>query len=279
MTLRFHRATLTFAVLLLFCTSLVKAQSPCVTKNTAFLPGEELNYNVVYNWGMIWVESGHATFSVRPAQFQGKNCYLFNGIGSTYPKYDWFYKVKDVFESYVDTLNFRPLKFRADIWEGNKKERHTYIFNHPAKKVYTVIGKGHSSIKTDTVKIGACSIDVLTAIYYARNIDYSKCEINDTISISLLLDGSLYPIYVRYKGKAVYDAGELGKFNCIKFTPLLVEGSIFKKGESMVVWVTDDDNKIPLYIETPIIVGSIKVKLKSYKGLRYSEASKITKTN
>lgn len=255
--------------------SLLFSQTNCVSENTAYEPGEELNYKVIYNWGMIWLESGKATFRVGSARIKGKTLYVFNGSGSTYPNYDWFYKVKDVFESYVDSATLRPLTTSATIWEGSKREKHYYVFNFNTKKAYTKITRGSKPEKVDTVKTAACTIDVTTAIYYARNIDYSNCKKNDTISISLLLDGKVYPIYIRYLGKGQYNAGALGKYNCIKFSPLLVEGSIFKGGEGMTVWVTDDKNKIPLYIETPIVVGSIKVKLTSYKGLRNAEESKI----
>ncbi len=224
---------------------------------------------------MIWLESAHASFKVSSAKLNGKNCYLFNGSGSTYTKYDWFYKVRDVFETYVDSESFRPLKFRADILEGSKNDKHTYIFNTPQKKAYTIINHGRKPVHVDTLKINACTIDVLTAIYYARNIDYSNCKTNDTVGISLLLDGKVYAIYVRYLGKEVFTSKELGKYNCIKFSPLLVEGSIFKKGEGMTVWVSNDKNKIPIYIETPITVGTVKVKLMNYKGLKNREEAKI----
>jgi hypothetical protein len=250
------------------------AQKNCVTQNTAFAPGEELNYKVVYNWGMIWMESAEASFQVSRTVYNGKSCYLFRGAGSTYPKYDWFYKVRDVFEAHVDSESFRPLKFRADIHEGGKKDKHTYLFHPSKKKAYTIINRGSRPAETDTVSVTACTIDVLSAIYYARNIDYSACRVNDTVSISLLLDGQVHAIYVRYLGKEKFSSKELGTYDCIKFSPLLVEGSIFKKGEGMTVWVTDDRNKLPLYIETPIIVGMIKVKLMSYKGLRNPEEAR-----
>jgi hypothetical protein len=251
------------------------SQNTCINKNTAFSTGEELHFKVIYNWGLIWLESGHASFTVRSALQNGKNCYLFNGTGSTYPKYDWFYKVKDYFEASVDSESFRPVKFFANIQEGSKRDKHTYLFNNTNKRAYTIINRGGEPVQVDTLKIGNCTIDVLTAIYYARNIDYSNCKPNDTVSISLLLDGKVYPIYVRYIGKEVYRSEELGAYNCIKFKPLLVEGSIFKKGEDMTVWVTNDKNKIPLYIETPIIVGTIKVRLASFKGLRNPVDAKI----
>lgn len=251
------------------------SQTDCVKKNIAFAAGEELNYKVAYDWGLIWVESAHASFKVKSGSLNGRSCYVLNGSGSTYPKYDWFYKVRDVFETHLDSESFRPLKFRADILEGSKKDKHTYIFNNAQKKAYTIINHGTSPVKVDTVKIHPCTIDVLTAIYYARNIDYSKCKVNDTVSISLLLDGKVYAIYVRYLGKEQFTSKELGRYNTVKFSPLLVEGSIFKKGEGMTVWVSDDKNKLPLYIETPIIVGTIKVRLTSYKGLKNPEDAKL----
>jgi hypothetical protein len=100
--------------------------------------------------------------------------------------------------------------------------------------------------------------------------------VNDTVSNTLVLDGKLFGVYVRYLGKTVYHSKELGSYNCIKFSPLLVEGSIFKAGEGMTVWASDDENKLPVYIETPIIVGTVKVMLQSYNGLKYPERAKIS---
>ncbi len=251
------------------------AQTACKVRNSAFSSGEELKYKVIYNWGAIWIESAEGTFTVAPAEVKGRICYHLSGTGYTYPKYAWFYKVQDVYNAYVDSESFRPLRFNADVHEGGKKEKHDYFFNNASEKVYMSIQRGKDPAKVDSLKIGSCTIDVLTAIYYARNIDYSACKPNDTISVSLLIDGKLYPIYVRYLGKTVYTSKELGQFNCVKFSPLLVEGTIFKGGEGMIVWVTDDKNKIPLYIETPIVIGTVKVKLVSYKGLRNPEDSKV----
>lgn len=247
----------------------------CDIQNKSFASGELLRYEVIYNWGPIWLESAYTEFSVSASQLNGRPCYLFRGEGGTYPKYDWFFKVRDHFETYVDSSTFRPIRFKADIAEGSKKDKHTYIFNNALKEVYTVITRGKKPVAIDTLNIGACSVDVLTAIYYARNIDYSKCKVNDTISMSIILDGKVFPIYVRYLGKTVYESKELGKFNCIKFRPLLVEGSIFRGGEHMTVVVTDDENKIPLYVESAIVVGTVKVKLTTYKGLRHPLSSKL----
>jgi hypothetical protein len=82
------------------------------------------------------------------------------------------------------------------------------------------------------------------------------------------LDGEVFPSYVRYLGKETIKSDLLGQVRCIKFRPKLIEGTLFKGGEEMVVWVTDDDNRMPVYVQTPILVGTIKVSLIKYTGLR-----------
>jgi hypothetical protein len=252
-----------------------RAQYPCNINQLAFKTNELLEYKVVYNWGLVWLESGYSSFSVNTINHNGRAAFHFKGQGATFPKYDWFYKVNDYFEAIVDSTTFHPLKFTATVNEGNKHDKHTYLFDHMRQRAFTVITRGTKKTQIDTLKIAPCTIDVLTAIYYARSLDYSKCKINDTIGMSLLIDGKVYPIYVRYLGKDKREVEDLGKFNCVKFSPLLVEGSIFKKGEGMTVWVSDDENKLPVYIETPIIVGTVKVTLTKYKGLKYPVSARI----
>ena len=128
--------------------------------------------------------------------------------------------------------------------------------------------RNNKPAKLDSINITSCTNDIGTAIYYTRCLDFSKSKKNDTIPITFVLDGKVYYSYIRYLGKEIINSELLGNVRCIKFSPKLVEGTIFKGGEGMVVWVTDDENKIPIYVETPIIVGVIKVKLSGYYGLR-----------
>lgn len=261
----------TLGIYLLQLLPVVAYAQACVPSPFAFRTGEELHYKVIYNWGMLWLESAQASFTVKQGTLNGRTVFAFTGSGSTLPKYDWFFKVRDNFKAWADTSSLKPLRFEAEVHEGGKKEKHIYLFNHRAGRAYTVINRSSKRTDVDTVPTGPCTIDVLTAIYYARSIDYSKCKVNDTVGISLLLDGKVYPTYVRYRGRDIYKSAETGEWRCIKFSPLLIEGTIFKKGEDMTVWVSDDENKLPVYIETPITVGTVKVRLTSYKGLRYPE--------
>src|SRR5258706_264273 len=79
------------------------------------------------------------------------------------------------------------------------------------------------------------------------------------------------PVYhITGEGKTKY-----GKFRAIKFRPLLIKGTIFSGGEKMTVWVSDDENHIPLRVESPIVVGKVKVDMMGNKNLRHPLTSLI----
>ena len=250
------------------------AQTSVPIVMNAFKSGEVLNYKVTYNWGVIWLDAGSATFSIQQRAYKGKPSYYFTGVGSTFPNYDWIYKVRDKFESYADTSNLKPLRFTRDQREGSTFIYESALFNFIRKKAYDVVRIGEKT-KLDSVKITEPTIDVMTAINWARCIDFSKYKVNDTIPITLYLENKIYPVYIRYVGKEDHTVEGVGTFHCIKFRPKLIAGTIFKGGEGMTVWVTDDKNKIVVYVETPIVVGTIKVSITSYSGLRNPLTSKV----
>ena len=244
------------------------AQKNCTVNNETFKAGEIFTYKINYNWGAIWVSAGEASFSVENKIVNGRSVYHFLGQGSTYSKYDFLYKVRDKYESYADTLSLKPLRFIREASEGGAYTFDDYVFNSAGNKVYTNSRRNKKPGKFDSIPITSCTKDVLTAIYYTRCLDFSKYKANDTIPITFVLDGEVFPSYVRYLGKETIQSDLLGRVRCIKFRPKLIEGTLFKGGEEMVVWVTDDNNRMPVYVETPILVGTIKVNLIKYTGLR-----------
>lgn len=240
-------------------------ENTCTVGNTAFSIGEQVYYKVSYNWNSLWLNAGEVSFKVNEGFFNNAPCYHMVGYGSTYKSYDMFYKVRDTYESYMDMQTLKPLRFVRNVNEGGYTINQNVIFKH--KENQAVSAKG-------TFPIPECIQDVLSAIYFARNIDFAKYKKNDTIPVTLFLDDKIYPVYIRYLGKEIVTTRN-GKYNCIKFTPLLIEGTIFKGGEEMKVWVTDDGNKIPVRVESPIIVGSVYAELYKYSGLRNPVSSKV----
>jgi hypothetical protein len=121
----------------------------------------------------------------------------------------------------------------------------------------------------DTISIPGCTFDLVSILYYVRNLDLSGCRIMDTIPINLLIDNEIYNIYFRYLGTEKRKIRKLGEIDCMKFSAMLIQGSVFKGGEKMFIWVTNDKNRLPVYVESPIIIGSVRATLIDIKGNRY----------
>lgn len=227
--------------------------------------GEEVKYRVFYNVGGTWTSTGEAVFSTKVTTYNGIPAYHIVGTGRTYSSYDWIFKVRDRYETYIDKNKLVPLRFKRNVSEGKTKFTNDVTFDHKTKKA-----------KSDgrTFNIQECTQDVLSTIYFARNIDFDKYAIGSRIPFTMFLDNELHSLYIRYMGKTKINT-QYGTFNAIKIVPLLIEGTIFKGGEKMVVYVSDDKNRIPLRIETPILVGNIKVDLMSFRNLKFPFTAKI----
>lgn len=252
---------------LIISTGLSAGDDFCGLKNSAFHQGESIRYNVYYSVIGLYVNAGTANFSVALDKMNNKPAYHVTGIGSSNTSYDWIFKVRDKYETYIDTATLQPLKFIRQVEEGGYKINENVTFNKVANSAITTKG---------VFKVPACIQDVLSSIYYARNINYANYKVEDKIPFSMFLDNQIYNLYIKYLGKEEIKT-KYGKFKAIKFRPLLVKGTIFSGGEKMTVWVTDDANHIPLRIESPIVIGSVKVDMMGYKGLRYPLSSLISK--
>lgn len=221
---------------------------------------------VYYTTLGMYVSAGEAKFSTSLERFNGQPVYHCVGTGTSYSFFDNFYKVRDRYESYIDTATMLPVKFIRNVYEGGSTIYNNVSFNQKNKTAVSTKG---------LFKVTPCIQDVISAVYYARNINFSRYRPGDKIPFDMFLDDEIFHLYLRYEGRENIRT-KYGKFRAIKFKPLLIKGSIFEGGEKMNVWISDDPNHILLRAESPISVGSIKVDMMGYKNLRYPLSSLIT---
>jgi len=257
---------LLIAILVSFSVRLTAGDDFCGIRNNSFLGGESLNLIVFYNALGLYVNAGTANITVNAERLFNKPVYHIVGTGTTNSKYDWIFKVRDRYETYIDTATLQPYKFIRNVDEGGYKKYENITFNQVANTAITTNG---------IYKVPNCIQDVVGAVYYARNIDFNRYKPGDRIPFFMFLDNEVYNMYIRYEGKTTVKT-RYGKFRAIKFKPLLLKGTIFEGGERMTVYVSDDANKIPLRIESPLLVGSVKVDMMSYDNLRYPLTSLIS---
>ena len=239
----------------------------CGIRNSAFQAGESVTFKAYYSLASVYFSAGEAVFSVSQEQLNGKTVYHVTGTGKSNSFVDDFFKVRDKYESFIDTGSLQPYKFIRNVNEGGYKTYENITFNRTT----------NTAITTACVfKVPSCIQDVLSSIFYARNIDFNKYKAQDTIPFSMFLDNQVYHLHIRYLGKETLKT-RYGKFRTIKFKPLLIKGTIFEGGEKMNVWVSDDPNHLPLRIESPVTVGKIYADMMNYQNPRYPLSSLISR--
>jgi hypothetical protein len=225
-------------------------------KQTAFKPGEKLVYRLTYG---VW-DAGEATLSVLPTQrtVKGRKLWRVRGVGKTISAFEWFYKVDDVYESYIDQKALVPWVFKRRVDEGGFKINQDYTFFQHKNKVKNEKGKEFDV--PNKVQ------DMISAFYYARTIDFSKAKVNDLFEVDIFLDDELFPTKIKYLGKEVIKTRK-GKFSCHKFSPLVEQGRVFNSDDALVAYITDDGYKIPIMVKAKIQIGTIKMHLVKWDGL------------
>lgn len=262
-----------FFVFFLLTLSSINIYGQCVKENTVFQSGEKVYYSAYYNWGFIWLDAGLVSFTATNTKWNGKDAMLLESIGTTRKGYDRFFMIRDTFISYVYPKSLKPLEFYRATNEGSTRSHHHYLFNDKLAKAR--ISRDGNPFEHFDIKLSDCTFDLLSMIYQARNIDFEKYKVGDKIPINLLIDGEVFDLTIKYLGEEVVSDRSGRTFKCLKFQPELVEGTIFKAGNDMVVWVTKDKNRVPVIVEAKILIGSVKAILLDYQGLKYPLTSLV----
>jgi hypothetical protein len=229
---------------------------------TAFKEGEWLRFKMSYSG---FLKAGNATLEVKEDSINGKEVFHVVGKGWTTGLIKWFFKVNDTYESYFDKQNLKPYIFKRNINEGGYKINRKINFDYNTNKA-TI--EDYKLNTTKTVDIGNIQ-DMMSSFYFLRNHDVSQLKNGDEISLDMFLDAQTYPFKLRLLGREILKT-RFGKIKTLKFRPLVQAGRVFKANESVTIWITADDNKIPIKLKASLAVGSLRAELDAYKGLANS---------
>lgn len=224
--------------------------------NNAWMPGEKLNYRVHYGF----VNAGLIEMKIEESlvEISGRQVYHINAKGNSVSGFDWIYKVRDHFQTYVDEQAIQPLQFVKRMEEGTYKDSDFVLFNYKTKKISSK--KGNKDMPKDVQ-------DVISAIYYARTLNIKNAKKGDIFPLNVYLDGEVFNLNIKYMGKETLKT-DIGKVHAVKFIPQVVADRIFKDNNALELWVSDDENKVPLRVKAELLVGSVKIDLTSYSGLK-----------
>lgn len=223
--------------------------------NESFTIGEKLTYRLHY--GII--DAGEAVLQVKESKIKakGRDLYRIVGTGRSIKAFDWFFKVRDRYESYVDKESIIPWYFIRRVNEGGFIINQDYTLHQDLQ----LVDDGETKIK-----VPLNVQDMLSAYYYARTLDFENAEKGDVFEFNTIVDGEIFPLKIKFLGRDQIKI-RMGKFKALKFCPVIQTGRVFKKEEDLTVWISDDKNKIPLCAKAKILFGSVKFEVVDYQGL------------
>lgn len=246
-----------FAVLLLLAFNYSFAQEVSKTADAAFKVGERLDYKLKY--GFFTGAEAHLRVEESDIKFNGKPAYHIIADGNTAGTFDVFYKVRNRYETYIDKATLLPYLYIEDRHEGNWKHSDKVSFDHKADKI--TANKGTFPFKGQV-------FDFPSAYFFARCLDVSKMRIGEKFDLRYFLEDSIQTLGITYIGKEKIKCA-LGTFNCLKFNPTIIPGRIFRKNSKLYLWITDDNNRIPLKAHVEVVLGSVTMELTDAANLKY----------
>jgi len=243
-------------IILLFTTSII-AQP--ITKSTPFKVGEWLKFELHYGA----LTAGYSSLEVQ--QDSVSDLLIVEGKGWTVGMFKWFFKVEDNYKTYINKKTLLPDLFKRDVYEGGYTIKREIVFNRDIDSVKVLDLK----YKTDTtIVITDHTGDMISSFYYARSLSADTLKTGDLLPFDVFMDNEIFKFNLKFLGREIIDT-KFGKIKCLKFSPRVQGGRVFKDDESVLLWVTDDRNKIPVRIKSALRVGSIKIDLDAFRGLKY----------
>ncbi|MCK9300519.1 MAG: DUF3108 domain-containing protein [Bacteroidales bacterium] len=273
----------------------LSGQEACSLQNISFEPGEKIRYQVYYNIGFLWIPAGICDFetsmttwatevlAAKPAVVnppknpapESHTALHLKATGITHRAYDPFFSVRDTLESYVNPLNLIPYEGKKYTHEGKWHGQDNFLFQpsdtSEGWNIRTQLKR--REVWKDPVyeHTRDCGFDIISSVYRMRNIPDERLFSGQAIHIPVRLDDGQYDVWLSYKGKALIKLHRGKTHHAHYFELSLIEGSVFKKGDVLKLWLGNDLNRLPLQIESPIRVGSVKAVFEYAENLRYPQ--------
>ena len=250
------KAFIGLLLLLLSSTLHINAQeifNPALRPNTAFGSGEVLTYQIRYGF----IVGGTTTLSLEDTVYNNNPAFHARAIGQTTGVADKLYGVKDIYESWFDKETNLPYKQIRNIKEGHYRKYNEVTYNRHNNTVNSKL----SGIHEVPEKI----LDLSSTFYYLRRVDFSTINEGDILFVNMFFSDEVFPFHLRYRGKETVKT-KFGKISCIKISPVVEVGRMFKSPDDLTIWFTDDDNRLPVMVKMDIrIVGAVFLKLIKYE--------------
>lgn len=248
------------------------AQGIPVCKEAPFQDGEKLELVLMYKWGLVNTEVGQVSASLE----QTDAVYKASLKLKTAPFFDAFYKMREHFQSVFTVDGQRPLEAFRDTYQNGYTAKNHFLYDWKAGVIHARTAYNGEDPQTKDVSLkGKMPYDVVTLIYHFRNMEWGACKSGEKSIVPCIVDDAVIDLQVTYRGKDRIKVRKLGRFNATRFSCTVVAGHLFEGDQEVQVWVSDDDNHLPLAIMLPLKMGTMWVWLKGWDGVKQEVTSRL----
>lgn len=232
-----------------------------------FKDGEKLTFTASYKMSGFMTQLAQVSMETSKVKTTNNSLYHFKCRASTYKKFDAFFRIRDLYESYVSTSSFLPYLYRRDIQEGGYKKKMKYVYNQKSNTVKSTQtkrrGDGTDWVQKKNFSFSNGAMDVVSTLYNLRNLPIANARVGDTKTFKIIFDREETPVTIKFVGKETINAGNLGRKECYKLQ-VITSGDFLKSG---TLWLTADANKIPVQAKFTISIGSGMLQLTNAVGI------------
>lgn len=226
--------------------------------------GEKFIFAGSYNMSGLMTQLAQITLSTNTIT-TSKNTYLHLSCElATYSKWDKFFKIRDVYESYVDPLTLKPSLYKRNIDEGGFTKKEKYVIKN--NRVESTSQKRNKPEIKNKFAINSSTLDVVSLLYKIRTLDFTKMAIGKTSAFTIVFDEKQIPVQIKYMGLETVSAANLGSKSCYKIS-IDAKTKVLKGTDKNLIWLTADKNKVPALMKFSIPVGTGQLTLTSAAGL------------
>ena len=207
----------------------------------------------------------------------GRPVYRVDARGRTLPTYRWFFDLDDRYTVCVDTAAMRPIHFSSDIKEGDYTFWSRYDYDWDRYEAATTWQSRRNPEQSKRIALTDASLDAISLFFRMRSADPDSFRAGESEVLEMVLQDTVRRIRYRFEGREQKKIRNMGKYRTLRFACQLgtTENFSFTDGTEFTIWISDDENKIPLYLESPVRVGSVQAYISGYRGLRYPVSSLI----
>ncbi|HMM02447.1 MAG: DUF3108 domain-containing protein [Dysgonomonas sp.] len=264
------------ALMLLVLVSMhTQAQGKCKINNIYFQAGEEMTYDLYFKYGLIHTKAGISTLKTVAERYNNTDALKMTLMAQSTGTARKIFSLNDTLSCYL-TKDLVPLAYVKNAAEGKDytKERVTYTYTGDKVSINTIRHKNGDFKFNETLTSHSCMYDMMSVVYYARTLNYSGMKKGETVKVDFISGKKKVNMVIEYEGIEIVEANDDNKYSCMKLTLSIMDDAFSDKKEAMKVYITNDNNRMPVRLDSKLNIGSTRAMLKSYKGNRYPVQTK-----